>query len=153
MQSYSLKSKQKKKSEQSSVSSGRSALNERLAFEAVSREIQVLRLREILVLSGFILGAAGLRATMQFLPSVEPLTFFAMLSGFLFGKKKGFIAGASSLYLSNFLVFGGQGPWTLFQALGFGIAGFLGGFLKGNPGRIGKAALFAKVIFISFIST
>lgn len=32
--------------------------------------------------------------------------------------------------MSNFFVFGGQGPWSIFQVVGWGIAGFLGGILK-----------------------
>ena len=67
---------------------------------------------------------------MQAVPSAEPLTFFAILAGWLFGRNKGFLAGASSLYISNFFMFGGQGPWSIFQAVGFGIAGWLGGTLR-----------------------
>jgi energy-coupling factor transport system substrate-specific component len=72
-----------------------------------------------------------------------------MLSGWLFGKKKGFIAGASSLYLSNFFVFGGQGPWTLFQALAFGIAGFSGGFLR-KKAKIFECIMVTLVVSLIF---
>ena len=92
--------------------------------------MQVIKLKEVLALLGFSIGAAALRAAMQEFPSVEPITFFSILAGWQFGRKKGFMVGATSLYISNFLVLGGQGPWTPFQMAGFGIAGYLGGFLN-----------------------
>jgi len=82
------------------------------------------------LMAGFVLAAALGRAALQNVPSVEPITAIAILAGMLFGKKRGVAVGASSFYLSNFLVWGGQGPWTLFQVFGAGAAGFLGGFLK-----------------------
>lgn len=124
-----LKLKKKKSKKEVSLSKQKSESSQRLALHALQKQLQVLKLKEWLILFGFIGGAALLRVPMQAVPSAEPLTFFAILAGWLFGKKKGFLAGASSLYISNFLVFGGQGPWTIFQALGFGIAGFLGGFI------------------------
>ncbi len=81
-------------------------------------------------MSMFVMLGAGLRAAMQFIPSVEPVTFFAVLAGWLFGSIRGFMVGATTLYVSNFLVFGGQGPWTPFQAISFGIAGLLGGLIS-----------------------
>jgi len=136
MQKLKLKSKQKQKL----------SLKQRLAQKALQKQLQVIELREWLVIIGFTLGAAALRVPMQGVPSMEPITFFAILSGWLFGKKKGIITGVGALYASNFLVFGGQGIWTLFQAIGFGIAGFLGGFL-------GKKAKIWHVIPIVVVAT
>ncbi len=116
---------------------------QRLALHALEKQLQIMKLKEWLFLISFIFGAALLRVPMQAVPSAEPLTFFAILAGWLFGKKKGFLAGISSLYISNFLVFGGQGIWTFFQALGFGIAGFLGGFLRKN------ASVFETVLYMA----
>jgi energy-coupling factor transport system substrate-specific component len=124
-------------------------IKEKLALLALQKQLQVLRFKKYLLLVSFISIAAFGRVLMQSIPSVEPLTFFAMLSGWLFGKKKGFLVGASSLYLSNFFVFGGQGYWTIFQALGFGIAGFFGGFLHKNANKLEcfMVALFVTLIF------
>lgn len=116
--------------------------SQRLAIAALQKQLQIIRLKEWLILISFIFGAALLRVPMQAVPSAEPLTFFAILAGWLFGRKKGFLAGASSLYISNFLMFGGQGIWTLFQAIGFGAAGFIGGFLRK------KASVFEAVIYM-----
>jgi hypothetical protein len=128
------------------ITKQKSSVKQRLAQKALQKQLEVLKLREYLILAGFSLGAAALRVPMQALPSAEPITFFAILSGWLFGKKKGFLVGVAALYASNFLVFGGQGIWTLFQALGFGLVGFLGGML-------GKKAGILKVLGIALIST
>ena len=106
-----------------------SSTKQRLALYALQKQMQLLRLKEALILVGFSVGAAALRAPMQVIPSAEPITFFAILSGWLFGKYKGFMVGASAAFLSNFFVYGGQGPWTIPQMLAWGAAGFLAGFL------------------------
>jgi len=105
---------------------------QKLSLRALQQQKQLIESREWLVVIGFIGIASLLRVLMQGLPNVEPLTFFAVLAGWLFGKKKGIAVGASSLYISNFFVVGGQGPWTLMQMLAFSVAGFLGGFLRKN---------------------
>ena len=88
-------------------------------------------------------GIAG-RAGLQHIPSVEPLVAVAVASGFYFGTKEGLIAGASGYYLSNFLVYGGQGPWTIFQVLGAGLAGLSGSiFGKYFDGR---TAFFSSIL-------
>lgn len=140
-----LKLKKKKKKEIIIVEQ-KSKTAQRLALYALQKQLQILKLKEWLVLMGFIFGAALLRVPMQALPNVEPLTFFAILAGWLFGRKKGFLVGVSSLYISNFLVFGGQGPWTIFQVIGYGITGFLGGFLR-------KKATIIETVVLVLIAT
>ena len=44
-----------------------------------------------------------------------------------FGARAGFLTGAVSAFVSNFIF--GQGPWTPWQMLAFGLAGFLAGLL------------------------
>jgi len=74
-------------------------------------------------------GVLG-RVAFQGIPSVEPLTPLAILTGMLLGPVHGFIAGATGFYASNFFVVGWQGPWTLFQSLGAGLAGAIGGLFS-----------------------
>ena len=124
----------------------KSDTSQKVAVHALQKHVQLLKLREYLLLISFIFFGAFLRVPMQVVPSAEPISFFALLAGWLFGKKKGFVVGASSLYISNFLVMGGHGPWTIFQALGFGIIGFLGGFLN-------KKSRLLDVIVIALIGT
>src|SRR3989338_6359369 len=119
---------------------------QKMALHALQKQMQILELKEWLFVMGFIVIASLLRVPMQIIPNVEPLTFFALLSGWLFGWKKGILAGASSLYISNFLVFGGNGPWTIFQVIGYGLAGFLGSLLR-------KKATMFEVLSLAFIAT
>ncbi len=122
------------------------SVKQKLVERVLQKQIQIVKLKEWLAVFGFVLSAATLRAVMQVAPSVEPITFFALLGGWLFGKKKGFLIGAGALYASNFLVFGGQGFWTPFQALGFGLAGVLGGLLS-------KKAKLWTVFLITILAT
>ncbi|NOZ80091.1 MAG: hypothetical protein GXP63_00325 [DPANN group archaeon] len=146
---------------QSQVQSGRlieheqsgEATSLRVGLAALQKNLQLLRIKEVLFLLTFIIGAALLRVPFQWMPSVEPLTFFAILAGWMFGGSRGFAVGAGSLYLSNYLVFGGQGPWTIFQALGFGVAGFLGGQLRSEARywEIGLVTLVATLCFEAIV--
>ncbi|MFH1409584.1 MAG: DUF6580 family putative transport protein [Nanoarchaeota archaeon] len=123
-----------------------------LKLKSLQGHLHKMKYKEWLLLAGFTGGAALLRVPMQVAPSIEPISFFAFLSGWLFGKKKGFLVGASALYLSNFLTVGGQGPWTFFMLAGFGIIGAAGGFLRKNASIIetvlvmGSATLIYEII-------
>src|SRR3989338_4246431 len=127
---------------------GKTRLNaeQKMTLHALQKQKQVLEMKEWLFVIGFIGVASLLRVPMQIIPNVEPLTFFALLSGWLFGWKKGALVGVSSLWLSNFLVFGGQGPWTIFQVIGYGLVGFLGSLLR-------KKATMFEVLSMAFIAT
>ena len=92
-----------------------------------------LKRKLLLMMALTSLGILG-RAAFQFIPSVEPLTPLSILAGFLLGPISGFISGVVGFYLSNYLVWGLQGPWTVFQCLGAGLAGFIGGLI-GNLGK------------------
>ncbi len=137
-----LKLLQKKKEKEKIKSSA----EQKMALHALQKQMQILELKEWLFVIGFIGIASLLRVPMQALPNVEPLTFFALLAGWLFGWKKGILAGASSLYISNFLVYVGQGPWTIFQVMGYGLVGFLGSLLR-------KKATMPEVLILTFIAT
>ena len=50
-----------------------------------------------------------------------------LLSTVAFTPEAGFVTGAAAGLISNF--FFGQGPWTPWQMLGFGLVGFVGGVL------------------------
>ncbi|RMF07192.1 ECF transporter S component [Candidatus Woesearchaeota archaeon] len=125
----------------------------RLGLRALETQLRLYNLQEWVLVASFIASAGVLRIAMQFLPNVEPLTFFALLAGALFGWRKGFLVGASSLWWSNYFVIGGQGPWSFFQAASFGIAGILGSFIpvkgrnsRGSTWRIIPFALVASLI-------
>lgn len=59
---------------------------------------------------------------------LQPTTFIVAVSGYALGPVDGFTVGAMSAFISNFFL--GQGPWTLWQMLGWGLCGFFFGLLK-----------------------
>lgn len=62
------------------------------------------------------------RVALQHVPSVETVLPVAIAVGFYAGKKQGLASGVMGFYATNFLIWGGQGPWTFFQAAGAGLA-------------------------------
>ncbi|WP_366922404.1 S-layer homology domain-containing protein [Metallumcola ferriviriculae] len=72
------------------------------------------------------LAAAG-RIPFAAIPSVQPTTFLVMITGLVFGAESGFVVGATAALASN--MFLGQGPWTPWQMLAWGLVGVTGGLL------------------------
>lgn len=103
--------------------------------------LQFQKLRQGLTMSSAIklavLTGTGLlgRVALQAVPSVEPIVPLAIVTSFFLGYRYGMPAGMGSFYLSNFLVWGGQGPWTIFQVIGTGAAALTGGLF----GKISKS--------------
>lgn len=59
--------------------------------------------------------------------SFKPTTFIIMITGYVFGAQTGFMVGAVAALASNFFL--GQGPWTPWQMLCWGICGVLAALL------------------------
>ena len=93
-------------------------------------------------------GASLGRIALHGIPSVEPIIPLAVIAGLLFGMKEGFTLGGGAYLVSNFFVWGLQGPWTIFQAAGAAVAGALGGLY----GRVRKPT-WKEVAIISVIGT
>ena len=82
------------------------------------------RISLICALTG--LAAVG-RIPFAAIPSVQLTTFFVLISGQVFGPRIGLTVGILSACCSNMLL--GQGPWTIYQAIAWGLAGFSAGIL------------------------
>ena len=76
------------------------------------------------------LGAvsAVLRVPFAALPGVQPCTYLIACSGYVFGPVAGFMVGALTALASNFFL--GQGPWTLYQMLAWGLVGVSAAYLR-----------------------
>ena len=70
------------------------------------------------------LAVAG-RAAFFMLPQIKPTCAIVIVTGICFGSARGFLVGALSALLSNFLF--SQGLWTPFQMLALGMSGWLSG--------------------------
>ena len=101
------------------------------AFE--SRKPQARELVVIAVMCAICIAA---RAAFIWLPHFKPMAALVIIAGIAFGAQAGFMTGSISMFVSNFIF--GQGPWTPWQMFGFGLAGFLFGFLA-DRGLIPRA--------------
>ncbi len=94
-----------------------------LSFEKRShREEKIVLLAVMVALS--VVG----RVLFFMLPSFKPVTAIVILTGMYLGAESGFLCGALSALLSNF--FFGQGGFTVFQMLGWGMIGVFAGLLS-----------------------
>lgn len=83
--------------------------------------------RELVTIAVMCAIAVASRAIFIMLPNFKPMAAIIMITGMAFGAEAGFLAGAVSAFVSNFIF--GQGAWTPWQMFAFGIAGFLAGIL------------------------
>jgi energy-coupling factor transport system substrate-specific component len=78
------------------------------------------------------LAALG-RIAFEPIPNVKPTTDVVLIGGWALGGPAGFAVGAVAALASN-VVFG-QGPWTPFQMLGWGLCGLMGAALGRATGH------------------
>ena len=83
--------------------------------------------RELVTIAVMSAVAVASRAGFIMVPFFKPLTGIVMITGMALGPEAGFLTGAVSGFVSNFIF--GQGPWTPWQMFAFGVAGFLTGVL------------------------
>jgi energy-coupling factor transport system substrate-specific component len=104
-------------------------------------EARTVSPRELSLVATLGTVAALARVPFAALPGVQPTTFLVITAGLVFGPAAGFMVGSTAALVSNFFL--GQGPWTPFQMLAWGLAGATAGWLphlRPNPGRAGLAA-------------
>ena len=99
--------------------------------------------REVVTLAVMCAVAVASRAAFLMLPHFKPMTGIIMITGISFGPEAGFLTGALSGFVSNFIF--GQGPWTPWQMFAFGVAGFLAGILSKTGFLTGEKPLRAAV--------
>ncbi|WP_342430812.1 ECF transporter S component [Neobacillus sp. FSL H8-0543] len=98
--------------------------------------------RELVLLAVLASIAAVGRIPFASIPSVQPTTFVIMLSGFVFGAESGLVIGSVAALASNMIL--GQGPWTPWQMLAWGLVGLTAGLLRKT--KLMKS-VWGKVLF------
>ncbi len=81
--------------------------------------------REIVILAVMISVAVAGRAAFFMVPNFKPTVAIIIIAGMALGRQAGFLTGAMSAFVSNFLF--GQGPWTTWQMLAMAVIGYLAG--------------------------
>lgn len=94
-----------------------------LCFELKKPSVQ--RIMPIVILVA--LGSVG-RIVFAFIPQVQPTTAIVIIAGATLGSTDGFMTGALCALVSNVIL--GQGPWTPFQMIAWGIVGALAGLIS-----------------------
>lgn len=104
--------------------------------------------REIGLVAVLIAAASAGRVLFVVAPGAQPVTAIAIIAGVALGPRAGIAVGAGSALVSN--AFLGQGPWTPWQMLLWGLAGLLGGLLAPALRR-SRGALVAVGVGVSLV--
>lgn len=104
------------------------------------RKMDVRKIALIAVMTA--MSVAG-RFVFAALPGFKPVTAVVVLCGMYLGADAGFICGALSALISN--CYFGQGPWTPFQMLVWGIIGLVAG-LSGKQLQKSRIALMIYAV-------
>lgn len=92
-----------------------------------SFEHRKMKTSEVVTVAVMISVCVVSRCAFVFAPQVKPMCAFVIVTACAFGANVGFVTGALSVFISNFVF--GQGLFTPFQMLGMGLVGFLMGLL------------------------
>lgn len=87
---------------------------------------------------------AAARIPFAAIPNVQPCTFLIISTGIVFGPLAGVMVGSMTAAISN--LFLGQGPWTVWQMAGWGLAGLISGYVgrrRPDIGLVGIAVMGA----------
>lgn len=93
----------------------------------VSYEQKKVTARDITLTATLITLAVVSRAAFYLVPQVKPIAAVVIVSAVCLGTHKGYIVGAFSAFVSNFIF--GQGMWTPFQMVALGTVGLLAGLI------------------------
>ncbi len=85
-------------------------------------------IREVALVATLGAAAAAGRVLFAAIPSVQPVTTICICAGLALGPRAGAAVGATAALVSNAYL--GQGPWTPWQMLAWGLAGASAGFAR-----------------------
>lgn len=116
----------------------------------VSFEDRRPKVRDIVTLAVMCALAVTGRTAFFMLPNFTPVMAIVIIAGVAFGCEGGFITGAMTMFVSNFIM--GQGPWTPWQMFAMGLVGFLAGlFFTGSSVRTRNMTKLGLCIFGALI--
>lgn len=120
-------------------------------FAMLKKKKQDFRL--LVIISVLIALSIAGRILFAVTPGFKPVTAMVIISGLYFGGETGFLTGALTALVSNFYF--GQGPWTPFQMIIWGmiggIAGIGSGFLRKNRIALYLYSAVAGVVYSLFM--
>lgn len=105
--------------------------------------------REMSLIGVLIALAVVSRAVFYLIPQFKPVAAVVIVAAVCLGAERGYIIGAFTAFVSNFIF--GQGMWTPFQMVALGAVGFFAGliFKKIKPNKWNLSIIgFVLVFFI-----
>lgn len=91
----------------------------------ISFEKEDLSAKEVTLVASLIALAVVSRAVFYLIPQIKPIGAVVGVSAACLGAKRGYLIGAFSMFISNFIF--GQGIWTPFQMVAMGFVGLIFG--------------------------
>lgn len=113
--------------------------------------------RQIVLIAVMVSIAVAGRAAFFWAPQFKPIIAVVIIAGVAMGAQAGFVVGSMSAFVSNFIF--GQGPWTPFQMVAWGLIGMVAGLLffrrfgggagadRKGGGGIGRSGMAALLIY------
>ncbi|MBI87421.1 MAG: hypothetical protein CMB67_00105 [Euryarchaeota archaeon] len=100
-----------------------------------------------------IFGISG-RILLAPIPNVQPVTVIVLMAGAYYGATRAIALGGTIALATNVIALG-HGPWTLFQAVGWGFAGIVGAhmssrLLVNEKVRVNMMAIVAAILGFAF---
>lgn len=83
--------------------------------------------REVALVAALCALAVAARAAFAFVPHFKPVAGLVAIAGIACGPRTGFVVGSVAMLASNLMF--GQGPWTPWQMLAYGLVGLVFGLL------------------------
>lgn len=113
-------------------------------------EMKKITAREITLVATFIALAVVSRALFYLVPQFKPIAAVVIASAVCVGSGRGYIVGAFSAFISNFIF--GQGFWTPFQMVALGLIGFVSGalFKKISVNRVSLSVVGFILAFVLY---
>ncbi|MDD4238515.1 MAG: ECF transporter S component [Desulfotomaculaceae bacterium] len=110
--------------------------------ELSTRQVAVIAMLTALCTAGRAVTGVGLLF-------LQPTMFLVELAGFVYGARVGFFVGAMTPLISNF--FNGQGPWTPWQMICWGLVGVSGAVFGVIFPRAGNTTLTVLCFFWGYL--
>lgn len=104
--------------------------------------------KELALIATLAAVAAAGRVLFAAVPGVQPVTVIVVVAGAALGLRAGIAVGATAALVSNFFL--GQGPWTPWQMLAWGVCGAAGAMAAPFIRNRLQLALFCCVLGFGF---
>jgi energy-coupling factor transport system substrate-specific component len=87
-----------------------------------------LTTKEVVLIAMYSTFVGVARIPFAAIPSVQPCSFLIFCAGYVFGPLIGFAVAIITVLISN--MFLGHGPWSIYQMIGWGFFGVIGGLIN-----------------------